>query len=438
MLAATVFGAEWKVGLSRSKITPDEPVLMAGYASRKTPSTGVDADIWVKAMAIEDREGHVSVLVTADLLGFTRAMANEISRRLKTSRGLERADLLLNASHTHAGPMVAVDRVKEATDDPAVQQAVRRYVENLNDTVVRIAEEALDNRRPSSLSWGQGSARFPFNRREFTERGVILGVNPRGPVDRTVPVLRVSAPDGSPRAVVFGAGAHCVTLRGDNFRISGDYAGFAQAHVEEEIAGLQAMFVTGCAGDAAPHPRGGLPGAKKHGAELGSEVLRVLSGELADLRGPLQTRYREVDLPLAELTRADVEAMVPRAPSYRRYFTDQALSWMDEGKPLPKTYRAPFALWRFGDGLTLVAFSGETVIDFALMAERALGPLNLWPSGYNNEVYGYLVTGRILEEGGYETRGLYSGTPGLFSPATEKAVMDAVKAMATEVGRIGR
>lgn len=437
LLAAPSFAqqAEWRVGLARAKITPTEPILMAGYASRRTPSTGVDADIWAKAMAIEDDDGHVSVLVTADLLGFTKPLSADIAERVRESRGIERADLLLNASHTHAGPMVAVDRVSEATDDPAIQATVARYVEGLTETVVRIIEEAYDNRAPATLAWGQGEVRFPFNRREFTERGVILGVNARGPVDRTVPVLRVSSPDGRPRAIVFGAGAHCVTLRGGNFRISGDYAGFAQAHVEADLAGVQAMFMTGCAGDAAPHPRGELSGAKKHGAELGSEVLRVLGGELKPLGGPLRTQYREVDLPLAKLTRAEIEAMAEDAPSYRKYFTDRALAWMEDGKPLPTTYRAPFALWRFGDDLTLVAFSGETVIDFALKAERALGPLNVWLSGYNNEVYGYLVSARILEEGGYETRGLYSGVPGLFSPETEKAVMDAVKAMAESAGR---
>ena len=45
--------------------------------------------------------------------------------------------------------------------------------------------------QPATLAWGSGIANFAMNRREFTDKGVILGVNPRGPVDRTVPVLRV-------------------------------------------------------------------------------------------------------------------------------------------------------------------------------------------------------------------------------------------------------
>ena len=72
--------------------------------------------------------------------------------------------------------------------------------------------------------------RRPMNRREFTEKGVILGVNPRGPVDRSVPVLRVTNPDGKVLAVLFGAACHNTTLGPKDYRISGDFAGFAQEH----------------------------------------------------------------------------------------------------------------------------------------------------------------------------------------------------------------
>ncbi len=150
-------------------------------------------------------------------------------------------------------------------------------------------------------------------------------------------MLRVSAPDGAPRAVVFGAAAHCVTLKGNNFRISGDYAGFAQARVEEALGDVQVMFLTGCGGDSSPHPRGALDLAKKYGGELGGEVLRVLAGKLAPVEGPLKTRFEMVDLPLQELSRAEIEKLAVGAPSYRKYFTDGALAWLDEGKPLPTT-----------------------------------------------------------------------------------------------------
>jgi neutral ceramidase len=95
-----------------------------------------------------------------------------------------------------------------------------------------------------------------MNRREFTPTGVILGVNPRGLADRSVPVLRVDGADGKPRAVLFGAACHNTTLTGEHSVVSGDYAGFAQEHVRKRHPGAAALFVLGCAGDANPHPRG--------------------------------------------------------------------------------------------------------------------------------------------------------------------------------------
>jgi hypothetical protein len=217
-------------------------------------------------------------------------------------------------------------------------------------------------------------------------------------------------------------------------RVSGDYAGFAQAFLETRNPGVQAMFINGCSGDSNPHPRGTFGLARHHASELADEVMRVLQGKLAPVRGPLQTQFRMVQLPLERYTQADIERMAKSAPSYRQFFTDGALAQLREGKSLRTTYPAPFALWQFGEDLTLAAFSGETVVDYAVSAERLLGPLNLWVSGYNNEVYGYLPSARLLAEGGYETRGLYSDY-GLFKPEVEKTVLDAIVDMARKAGR---
>jgi len=425
--------AEWKVGLGRAKITPSEPVLMGGYASRHTPFTGVDSDIWVKAIALEDQREKVAVLVTADMLGFTREHVDEISGRLKKSRGLAREDLLLNASHSHAGPLVDTTRIDEFTEIPAYREGTERYVPKMLDAVVAAVEQALDRREPSILSWGEGAVDFPYNRRESTPHGIVIGVNPRGPVDRTVPVLRVDTPEGKLRALVFGTATHPASLRGDNFRISGDYAGFAQDAIEAAEPGVQAMFMLGCAGDSVPHPRGSLTLARKYGDELATEVRAVAARDLRPVEGPLETRFRMVDLPLQQPTRKQVEQEA--RTRYHVYYGERALTWLDSGRPLPQTYAAPLAVWRFGQGLTLVAFSGETVVDYALAAAEALGPMDLWLAGYSNDVFGYLPSARLLQEGGYETRGVVGVRPGLFAPGAEATVLQAVKQMAKSLGR---
>ena len=67
--------------------------------------------------------------------------------------------------------------------------------------------------------------------------------------------------------------------------------------------------------------------------------------------------------------------------------------------------------------------------------EDALGPNRLWVAAYSHDVYGYLPSARVLREGGYETRGLYAGGIGQFSPAAEAVLVENVRQLAAEAGR---
>ena len=341
LTASVTLAADWQAGLAKVKITPEKPIRMAGYASRTQPSQSVSSDLWTKALALEDSDGNRALLITADTLGFPGEMAERITQRLG-SAGIDRSQILLNASHTHAGPLVMA-RLGYGVDGVERERVVA-YGQALEDKAVEAGREALANLKPARLGWGGGVVHFVMNRRESTDKGIMLGVNPRGPVDRSVPVLRISAPDGEMKAVIFGAACHCTTLTGKNMQIDGDYAGHAQSFVEEAHAGVQAMFLTGCAGDANPYPRGTLKLAKRHGKTLGAEVVRVLTEKLKPVAGPIRTEFRRVDLPLQKFSRDDIERMASGAPSYRKFFTDGALARLDRGEPLTETYNAPFAI----------------------------------------------------------------------------------------------
>jgi hypothetical protein len=111
------------------------------------------------------------------------------------------------------------------------------------------------------------------------------------------------------------------------------------------------------------------------------------------------------------------------------------LQRLNRGEQLAGEYPCPLAVWQFGDDLTLVALSGEVVVDFVRLIEDRIGPNKLWVSAYNHDVFGYLPSARVLREGGYETRGLYVGGIGFFGPEAEQAVVDKVKQLAAEAGR---
>ncbi len=432
--AARTQQPEWRVGLARAKITPEAPIRMAGYSARNKPSEGVLADLYAKAMAIEDQQGNRAVLLTADVIGYRAAVAQSICQRIIKETGLTRRQILLNPSHTHAGPVIGIPGATGYGLEGDQLQRVHEYAEKLTGQLAELAAAALADVKPARLSWGVGMAGFVMNRREFTERGVRLGFNPRGYVDRSVPVLRVDGPDGRPRALVFGCACHNTTLTGKHYEICGDYAGFAQQHVEGQHPGVQAMFMIGCGGDANPYPRGTVEAAKANGQSLGAEVCRVAGEKLTPVGGPLRAALEYADLPLAPVPpREELEEMV-KGPGYLAINAKRMVEALDKGESLPTQYRAPIAVWQFGDDLTLVGLPGEVVSDFVPMLETALGHRKLWIAGYCNDGFGYLPSAKVLSEGGYETRGLIPEI-GFFSPEAEKVVVAKVRGMAEKVGR---
>jgi hypothetical protein len=111
------------------------------------------------------------------------------------------------------------------------------------------------------------------------------------------------------------------------------------------------------------------------------------------------------------------------------------LAALDRGEKLPTHYTCPQTVWQFGRDLTLVGLSGEVVVDYVTMLEKALGPNQLWVAAYCNDVFGYLPSARVLSEGGYETRGLYSGGAGFFDPRAEQVLVGQVRELAKKAGR---
>lgn len=427
---------EWKVGLAELKITPERPVFLAGYDSRNKPFTKVEADLYAKALALEDSHGQRVVLVTSDLIGFPAAVAEPICQRLRDKIGLKREQILLSSSHTHTGPILTLQASPRGKLTAGEMERNVEYTRKLQDKIVDLVQRATAHLEPAKLSRGVGVCPFVMNRREFTPKGVILGVNARGPADREAPVLRIDAPDGKLRAVLFGAAVHGTTLGGDNYELCGDYAGFAQTYIQEKHPSVQAMFILGCAGDANPYPRGKMEYARQHGETLGKEICRVLETKLRPIHGPLRIAFNKVALPLqAAPSREVLQKRAGRKGGMEAWVAQRMLEILDRGEKLATHYDCPLAVWQFGKDLTLVALSGEVVVDYVAMIEKALGPMNLWVAAYSNDVFGYLPSARVLREGGYETRGLYSGGIGLFHAKAQDVLVAKVRQLAQAVGR---
>jgi neutral ceramidase len=438
-LPALPAAAEYQAGTAVAAITPREPIFLSGYGSRNRPSEGVLQEIYAKALVIRHKGGSQAAIVTLDLIGVPRPLADMVAARVEKQYGIPRASLVLNCSHTHTGPLVGGNLESMFELDPQQRRVVEEYTRNLADTLVAVVGAAAGKLEPANLWFGNGRAGFAINRREFTPKGVVIGRNPEGPTDHDVPVLKVAGPDGRLRAVLFGYACHSTTLTGEFYQISGDYPGFAQEELEKAHPGAVAMFLALNGADQNPNPRSKLEYARRHGGELAAEVDRVLGTKMAAVRGPVRAAFRIMDLPFAHHTRSDFEARVADANAFRARHARAMLKAYDENRPL-RSYPYPVQAVAFGRDLTLVALGGEVVVDYALRLKREYGAKGLVVAGFSNDVMSYIPSRRILDEGGYEAEDsmIYYGLPGRYREDVEERVFEALRDVLKRVGRTAK
>lgn len=420
--------APWKAGVATAVITPEQAMWMAGYASRTNVSRGKFDDLHAKALALEDERGGRMVFVTLDLIGIPRTLRKSLEARVEKAWQLPPGGLLLNASHTHSGPEFRVGRAPADDGEFKPSSLGDSYGRELEEKLFALIGTALEGRAPARLAYSFARCGFAMNRRLPTKDGYKNSPYPEGPVDQSVPVLRVEGEDGKLRAVLFGYACHNTTLA--LYQFSGDYAGYAQQYFEADHPGVTALFMLGCGGDQNPYPRGTVDLAQKHGRALATAVEAALATTLKVVNAPLRSAYAEIQLDYAPApTRAGFQARLASKDRYEASHAKRMLERLEKGEKLPTQYPYPVQVVRFGDALTMVALGGEVVVDYALRLKQELAGPAVWVAGYSNDVMGYIPSVRVLKEGGYEAVGAmrFSTThPGPWAESTEERIVSKV------------
>ena len=422
---------DWKAGVSKVDISPTEEIWLAGYGGRDRPVSKVSQRIWVKALALQDETGRVSVLVTSDLLGFTAGLSKRVADRVQSKHGISRAGLAFNASHTHSAPVVGGMLRPAYKLGPEHVPAIERYTEKLEDQVVETIDNAIAAMEPSTLSFEQGLAGFAVNRRR-ARRGKR---HYPAPVDHDVPVLVVKDASGKIKGIVFGYACHATVLSG--YEVNGDWPGWAQEGVERRYPEAVAMFVAGCGADQNPLPRRSVELSKTYGEVLAHAVDLVVRGTMQPVEGKLNVALEHVDLPFqTPPTREELEWRIKTDSSEsRKRHAKFLLEKLERDGRLATEYPYPLQVWQFGDDITFIVMAGEVVVDFSLRFKKAYGWDTTWVAGYSNDVFAYIPSERVLHEGGYEGGGamIPYGQPRPFRAGVEEIVANTVDALVQRV-----
>lgn len=424
--------ASWKAGVASVVITPEQSMWMAGYASRTHPSEGILHDLKAKAIVFEDAKGNQSVLITTDLLGFPKALSENIRNNLKSKYGFSRSQIILNSSHTHSGPVLRGSLVDVYPIETNDLTKINQYSDWLQEQIVLLVGKSLNSMQPVKLYAENGFARFQVNRRNNNEKTLSKQTELNGPNDYSVPVLKVVNNESELVAVIFGYGCHATVLNGYDW--SGDYPGFAQIELEKFYPGATAFFFQGSGADQNPLPRRTIPLAVQYGKNLAIAVERVLAGEMNELLPTLECAYSEVELPLInQPTLEDLMKMEESSSAYQKRWATRLISKIKNGKDLQKFYPYPVQVWSLGE-LPIVSLGGELVTEYSLELRRILGH-RIFVMGYSNDVMAYIPSSTILTEGGYEASNsqVVYGLTGVWAPGIEVYILHEVLQLAEKV-----
>ena len=404
LIASPHAEAGWKAGLAKSDLTPKADVWLAGYGSRRVATETIHP-LWMKALALDDGKGHRVVLITSDFQGVPKGMSDRVFQQVKQKYRLERHQVMYTFSHNHSGPRLGEDLIDYYPVEEAQEELVRKYTDTMVTVSVELIGRALADLKPATIHTGQGRSTFGVNRRNNREADVpalrAAGKPLVGPVDHAVPVMTVTASDGTLRAILFGYACHPTTLSFTKW--CGDYPGFAQVEIEKKHPGALAMFVNTCGGDQNPLPRRKIELCRKYGHMLAVGVEEALARKpLRPVAPGLKTAFEYVPLAYQKLVTREmlIKAQKSNNRIERRWAT-RLLGKLDNGAKFSPTYPYPIHAWRLGKDTLMIGMGAETVVDFALRFKNEFGQ-RTWVCGYADDMISYIPSRRVWEEGGYE------------------------------------
>ncbi|WP_010583708.1 hypothetical protein [Schlesneria paludicola] len=362
-----------RAGVAKVDITPSPETPVVGHVR---PTNGVHDPIRAGVLIFANEQTKAAI-VTLDLINATSDMVAALREIISKKTEIPVEQIMVAASHNHSGPGWSPE-----------SEWSRGMVAKIGEAAV----EAASQLRPVSIGYGEDRIDFNINRRKVINGRAVVRLNPDGPCDHRVKVLRID--DGrslEPMCVLMHAVCHpCVFTWGDKLtppfpagfpQISADFPGEAQTFVELVYgAKTKAMFLQGCAGDIRPN----LPG------------LPYRCGDAADIKWTGRSLGCAV-------VRATDHAAIREELAKRK--TVYPLKCVTSVVQLPgKTERVACEMQalRVGEFLFLT-IPGEPMVEYGFQIEKAIAdratPIVV---GYANGSLGYICTEESHKYGGYE------------------------------------
>ena len=331
---------------------------------------------------------------------------------------------MISATHTHTGPSLDIDAPR-FLQSGATQDVLGPYLDELPGRIAQAVKRAEAALAPTHLSAAVGQeTSLAFNRRFHMKDGSVGWnpgklnpqiVKPAGPIDPAVSLVCFRRPDRAPLACYVNYAVHLDNVGGD--QISADLPHTVSDCLNRaQGLDLVTVYTNGCCGDVNHidvtwgEPQHGHDNAARMGIILAAEVLRTFPKLKPVQEAPLRVRRETVQLPLPEVTPADVAQARQVAQrqdqddAARPSFMDtvQAFKVLDVAAREGRRLETEVQVITLGSELAWVALPGEVFVELGLaLKQDSPFPITI-VAELANDCIGYIPCRRAYPQGNYE------------------------------------
>jgi neutral ceramidase len=400
-----VFAQNFRAGVAKVDITPDDSQQLLGYGARK--STGIHDRIYHRVTVLDDGKTRFA-LVSSDICVVSPSEYDVVAARLQKELGIAPENFWWSLTHTHSAPEVGPPGLPEAfMPERYTHNYDKKYTEDTEQKLIDAVKSAIDKLEPAHLSVGWGHSNANINRRARDAQGrTYLGLNPDLPVDRRIGMLRIEKPNKTPIAIIANYAMHGTVIGGKCTLISGDGPGVVSTYVEEKT-GAMMLYINGAAGNIAPiYSTQDGPGRLK-------EFERLLGDRIIEANQKMTVSTGEVSLKAGEHVVQTPRRDGLKWPEYLNKYSSKNTSgeWM---------VNLPVRFLRINRDIAIWSAPVELFCEVSNeVRDRSPFPYTFY-YGYTNGWLGYLMTDEEIPYGGYET----SVTP--FKPGAARDLLNGV------------
>ncbi len=346
-----------KIGWSREDITPTGPVFIAGQFHARL-SEGIRDPLTATACVFES-DGVSLIFVSCDLVTVSDELREAVLQELAaTGCAVDASAVILNATHTHAGPEVRLPSKfggQTSAKGTGIENQVEAWpiqqtIDFIAPRVARAIGRAWESRSEGGFSYGLGHAVVARNRRWVNDAGKATMYGLRAAVADTFRHIEgyedhsinlIGTHDGEGELTGLIVNIACPSQEtGGLYELSADFWHETRLEIRRRMGrDIEVLPQLSAAGDQSPTllfenaARDRM--LELSGRTMRGEIAHRIANGVMDILPALETDVithpvlrhvsRELDLPMNRLTAADAEASRREAEEFRlKYEAEKA------------------------------------------------------------------------------------------------------------------